>query len=86
MQYFRLQDKFAPFTRCLECNGLIHEVPKADVLDVLPPNTRKFFNEFYQCENCRKVYWKGSHFERMQQFIEAFEQKQKGGFKSDFLS
>ncbi|MFC5269797.1 Mut7-C RNAse domain-containing protein [Adhaeribacter terreus] len=73
IQYFKLQNKFAPFTRCLECNGLIHEVRKEDVLGVLPPNTRKYFSEFYQCESCRKVYWKGSHYERMQQFIDNFQ-------------
>ena len=77
VRYFKLQHKFAPFTRCLECNGLIREVPKAKVLEVLPPNTRRFFHEFYQCENCRKVYWKGSHFERMQEFISGLQQNYK---------
>ncbi|MBK0402419.1 Mut7-C ubiquitin/RNAse domain-containing protein [Adhaeribacter sp. BT258] len=75
IRYFELEEKFAPFTRCLECNGLILPVEKQEVLNELPPNTRKYFQEFYLCENCRKVYWKGSHFERMQQFIQRFSLK-----------
>jgi uncharacterized protein with PIN domain len=62
---YKLQDYFKPFTRCLECNGPILPVEKATVLEVLPPKTKLYFNEFYQCKNCRKVYWKGSHYEKM---------------------
>lgn len=74
IQYFQLAKFFKPFSRCLECNGLIQEVAKANVLNQLPPNTKQYFNEFYQCANCGKVYWKGSHYERMLQFIERFRQ------------
>ena len=74
IRYFHLQNQFQPFSRCLECNGLIREVAKEKVLERLPPNTRQYFNEFYQCENCGNVYWKGSHFERMLQFVENFRQ------------
>ncbi|HBY80734.1 MAG TPA: twitching motility protein PilT, partial [Cyanobacteria bacterium UBA11148] len=27
-------------------------------------------NEFHRCQECAQIYWKGSHFERMQQFID----------------
>jgi uncharacterized protein len=72
IRYFHLENKLQPFTRCLECNGTIREISKESVLEYLPPKTRQFFNEFYQCENCRRVYWKGSHFERMETFIRNF--------------
>lgn len=70
---YKLKDSFKPFTRCLECNGPIVQVEKALVLEVLPPKTKLYFNEFYQCKNCQKVYWKGSHFERMEVFIRKFQ-------------
>ncbi|MGK7388869.1 MAG: Mut7-C RNAse domain-containing protein [Candidatus Cyclobacteriaceae bacterium M2_1C_046] len=47
------------------------EVPKEEVKDMLPPKTKQFFDEFYQCSNCKLVYWKGSHYEKMMQTIEA---------------
>jgi uncharacterized protein with PIN domain len=72
-EYFKLGEYFSPFTRCLECNGLIKEVPKQTVLAILPPNTRRYFDEFYQCQQCGKVFWKGSHYERMEKFIQQFQ-------------
>jgi len=67
---FVLKDKIQPFKRCLVCNGLIELVNKENVIAHFPPNTIDFFNEFYQCENCKRVYWKGSHYERMIQLIQ----------------
>lgn len=67
---FSLKDKIQPFTRCIACNGTITEVPKECVLAQLPPKTKQYFHVFYQCTNCRRVYWKGSHYDRMQQFVE----------------
>lgn len=77
ISYYKLRHRFSPFTRCLACNGCIAEVPKDSVLEQLPPKTRLYFNAFFQCDSCQRVYWKGSHYERMQRFIE--QQKQHGG-------
>ncbi len=57
----------------MECNGWLQKVDKAAVSEVLPPLTKEAFTEFYQCTACRKVYWKGSHYERMQQLIAQFQ-------------
>ena len=66
---FKLNNKFKPLTRCLACNELIEAVSKESVLDRLPPKTRAHFHEFFQCRGCRRVYWKGSHYEHMQEAI-----------------
>jgi uncharacterized protein len=66
---FRMIDHIRPFTRCMVCNGEIAEVPKYVVVDQLPPKTKLYFDEFYQCSSCQRVYWKGSHYERMLGFI-----------------
>lgn len=62
---FDLKDQVNPFHRCLECNGIIIKVEKNKIEKDLKTNTRKAFQEFYQCCSCLKVYWKGSHYERM---------------------
>lgn len=72
---YDLTPAFQPFTRCLSCNGPIHPVEKESVLEHLPHDTRTYFNEFYQCAACGKVYWKGSHYERMVQAIEGLKAK-----------
>ncbi|MCW3079241.1 MAG: hypothetical protein JWR87_671 [Segetibacter sp.] len=62
---YNLAGSIRPFIRCIECNGDIEPVQKEVILLQLPPQTKEYFNEFYQCRGCRKVYWKGSHYENM---------------------
>ncbi len=66
---FDLARSVAPFSRCLDCNGLLEEVAKEEVLDRLQPSTRRDFREFWLCRGCSKVYWKGSHYQRMRDRI-----------------
>jgi hypothetical protein len=58
-----------PFRRCIRCNDLLQPVDKRAILERLEPLTRAYFNEFRLCPSCRQIYWKGSHFERMQTTI-----------------
>lgn len=67
---FQLVDHIRPFTRCMVCNGTIEVVSKETVLDLLPPKTRLYFDEFFQCADCKRVYWKGSHYQRMKETIQ----------------
>ena len=62
---FDLLARIEPFTRCIRCNGLLEMVDKKVILDQLQPKTRKYFQQFSRCEDCGRVYWKGSHHERM---------------------
>jgi uncharacterized protein len=71
MQRFNLYQLVSPFQRCLRCNGLLASVPKEAIVDQLPESIRLYVNEFYQCQNCNQVYWKGSHYEKLQQFIDS---------------
>jgi uncharacterized protein with PIN domain/sulfur carrier protein ThiS len=70
IQRFKLKDDVIPFQRCPHCNTLLESVSKAEVLERLEPLTRRHFEEFHICPNCRQVYWKGSHYERMLTFID----------------
>ncbi|WP_205500832.1 Mut7-C RNAse domain-containing protein [Rufibacter psychrotolerans] len=73
MMRFGLREQVNPFTRCMACNGPIGLVAKETVLDQLPPKTKQYFEEFYQCAHCQRVYWKGSHFDKMQLFLQSLE-------------
>ena len=70
IERFQLKKDIQPFSRCLICNGYLHKIEKAKVHHLLPPRTQIFFHEFYQCQDCRKIYWKGSHYEHMLQQIQ----------------
>ncbi|MGR8930857.1 MAG: Mut7-C RNAse domain-containing protein [Gammaproteobacteria bacterium] len=67
VHHFDLQMAVRPFSRCLVCNGLLTPVAKADILHRLEPKTRVYYQEFFQCGNCQRVYWEGSHIEDMRQ-------------------
>jgi uncharacterized protein with PIN domain len=65
-----LFNSIKPFTRCLHCNGPVHPVAKASIEEQLLPRTRTYYDIFWQCADCGKVYWKGSHYRRMLDIIE----------------
>jgi uncharacterized protein with PIN domain len=67
---FELKGRIRPFHRCLRCNHSLEPVAKEVILDRLEPLTRLYFDEFQICPACKQIYWKGSHFERMQNLIE----------------
>ncbi len=67
---YELRKWIKPFQRCIHCNHLLESVRKEDVLDRLKPLTKLYFEEFRICPACKQIYWKGSHFERMQKMID----------------
>ena len=76
LQRFDLFGAIAPFARCLRCNALLQPVRKEAVLDRLLPMTKETYDEFRICPECERIYWKGSHYRRMQQFIERLQQRE----------
>ncbi len=66
---FDLYDKLRPFSRCMFCNGKTKPVNKQEIESRLLPKTKKYFDKFYQCGSCDKIYWQGSHYLKMQEMI-----------------
>jgi uncharacterized protein with PIN domain len=69
LRRFKLFRQVKPFQRCLRCNSPLQTVNKQDIIERLEPLTKKFYDEFHICPACHQIYWKGSHFEHMQQMI-----------------
>ena len=67
---FDLKNQVHPFIRCMECNGLLTDVSKKEISDQLLPGTREYYQKFKKCPDCDRIYWEGSHFERMRKYIE----------------
>ncbi|WP_237066013.1 Mut7-C ubiquitin/RNAse domain-containing protein [Microbulbifer guangxiensis] len=65
IERFQLQNVLQPFSRCTRCNGSLRPVQKDAVQSRLRANTRRLFDQFWQCTQCGRVYWKGSHYDRM---------------------
>ena len=67
---FDLYSQFNPLTRCLNCNHPLVNIDKKDIANEIDADTFRIFNEFYKCPDCNKTFWKGSHYEHMNEFIE----------------
>jgi uncharacterized protein len=74
IQDLDLRHQFAPFSRCIACNGILEKVEKESILPLLQNNTKEYYQDFWQCNNCKTVYWKGSHYERMLKTIQQVQQ------------
>ena len=67
---FDLGGAFRPFTRCMACNTLLEPANKREIAHRLPSRIAELHEEYLQCPGCRRVYWKGSHYARMQTWIQ----------------
>jgi uncharacterized protein with PIN domain len=66
---YQIHDQIQPWRRCLRCNGPLQPVAKVKILDRLEPKTKLYYHDFQICEDCEQIYWKGSHFKRLESFI-----------------
>jgi uncharacterized protein with PIN domain len=57
--------------RCSECNGNIVDVTREEVAEVTPPHVLATAPRFRRCTGCGRVYWPGSHGERILERMEA---------------
>ena len=72
VQRYELTPYINPFSRCLCCNGVLVAVSPNEVANRVPPRIATMHGQFRQCVNCGKVYWPGSHHQRMQMLISKY--------------
>jgi uncharacterized protein with PIN domain len=70
-----LRGRCRPFTRCIECNGAIESLDvtdggSSDLAGRIPPGVRSWCREYYRCRGCGRIYWKGSHYEKLKKRLE----------------
>jgi uncharacterized protein with PIN domain len=70
VRLYDLSSKIKPLSRCIPCNGLLVPISKETILERLEPLTRKYYESFHICEKCKKIYWPGSHQEKIVAFIQ----------------
>jgi uncharacterized protein with PIN domain len=70
LRRYDLCERVSPFRRCIHCNGLLQPISKEEVLHRLEPLTKKYYQQFRICPDCERIFWQGSHYERMLRFID----------------
>ncbi|MDD4955768.1 MAG: Mut7-C RNAse domain-containing protein [Candidatus Omnitrophica bacterium] len=57
------------FTRCTLCNDLLVAAQKEEVKPLVPERVYNQQAVFKKCSSCSKVYWQGSHFEKVKKVM-----------------
>jgi uncharacterized protein len=64
-----LSQSARPLTLCLHCNLPLAAIDKQAVMERLPERVANMHERFHWCESCDRVYWAGSHWERVCAFV-----------------
>ncbi|MCI0423879.1 MAG: Mut7-C RNAse domain-containing protein, partial [Acidobacteria bacterium] len=62
-------------TRCSVCNGMLEERAPDQVRKKVPEKVGANHNEFFECVECGKVYWEGSHFKRIESLVKSVDSR-----------
>ena len=62
---FHLEKTLQHFSRCLECNTLLAAVSKEIIIGRIPQKVKESQSEYFVCEKCNKIFWKGTHYLNM---------------------
>ncbi len=63
---FKLIMELDPYvSRCPKCNTKIKPAEKDKISSKIPSSTRTFYEEFWECPRCGKIYWQGAHWKRI---------------------
>jgi hypothetical protein len=57
-------------TRCMACGGELVATPKDEVFSRIPPRTAKWLDEYFVCAGCDRLFWRGTHWERIVRTLE----------------
>jgi uncharacterized protein len=57
-------------SRCLICNVPVREVQWEDVAGKVPDGVFQKSRSFHECPECGRIYWEGSHAERIKKRLE----------------
>ena len=55
-------------SHCIVCNGKLQSVEKFRIIGKIPEGILEREQEFWMCDSCKKVYWEGTHFQKLQEF------------------
>lgn len=57
-------------TRCMRCNELLAPRRREEVRGQVPAYTYQTHERFSQCPGCGRIYWEGTHRQRMEAWVE----------------
>ena len=62
-----------PLSRCSLCNEILVSASVEEVKDLVPEGVRSRHRSFWRCPSCGRVYWRGTHWDKMVARLNEFE-------------
>jgi uncharacterized protein with PIN domain len=76
---FGLCEFARPFSRCMDCNGLLQSVTLEELDSLPPPGVVEMQDAYWRCDGCGKLYWRGTHWRALERQVEALCGPGSGG-------
>jgi uncharacterized protein with PIN domain len=57
-------------SRCPRCNAEIRLIPKETLAGKVKKNTFIYYDEFWKCSQCGRIYWQGAHWDGIRATLE----------------
>ena len=64
-------------SNCSVCNTKLRETSKSEIEEKVEKNTLKYYDKFWLCPNCGKVYWQGAHWKNIETTLKMAKEKNK---------
>lgn len=65
LEYLPIRSISLVLTRCSLCNASLSPISKEETKNLVPRYVHETNKSFWQCDNCGKIYWQGTHTRRM---------------------
>lgn len=65
IEAFDLKVNDRTLSLCLLCNRPLREIEKEEARDKVPPYVFQTQSRFFQCSECGKIYWAGTHLDHI---------------------
>ena len=65
-----LAGSIEPYVRCMECNGELEDIARSEAARSVPLQVFLVHRDFKRCRCCGRIYWRGSHFRRLDAIVE----------------
>ena len=68
-------DEAAMFSRCTVCNNRLEPAEKESLKTRVPEYVFKTQERFYICPACQRVYWQGTHWGNVREYLKEVESR-----------
>jgi len=74
---YKLWQDIQPYSRCIECNAELKDLPKSRARNLVTPFVFEQASAFAICPSCGRVFWKGTHHQDMEGKIDEILRKKE---------